>query len=199
MSNDISTSVTKCEIDLPSAASLQKKDYGEFPKDGIEKSLSEAARDSALDTSVTLHEDSLDQARNAVVLNPDSGESWLLLAKELTQAASSMNDAATTTETLSSAKTAADKALDLLQDQLLNACLVAPRRKAVHHENLIEYSEKSVVSAIPPSSLVSDAMSLVSWLGSMDEENQSQGHCVTLQESLLLNPLNEIAATALGL
>ena len=110
-----------------------------------------------------------------------------------------MNDDAATSETLSSAKAAADKALDLLQDQLLNASLIAPRRKAVHHENLIEYSEKSVVSAIPASALVSDAMSLVSWLGSMAEENQSRGDCATLQESLLLDPLNEVAATALGL
>eukprot|EP00985_Skeletonema_marinoi_P013908 scaffold6999_cov194-Skeletonema_marinoi.AAC.2 len=199
ISNDISSSVTNCEIDLPLAASLQKQDNGEFPNDGIEKSLNEAARDFAHDTSAALHEHSLGQARNAVVLNPDSGESWLLLAKELAQAASSLNDDAATSETLSSAKAAADKALDLLQDQLLNASLIAPRRKAVHHENLIEYSEKSVVSAIPPSALVSDAMSLVSWLGSMAEENQSRGDCATLQESLLLDPLNEVAATALGL
>ncbi|KAL7492536.1 hypothetical protein ACHAWT_001607 [Skeletonema menzelii] len=199
ISNDITSSGTKCEINFSSAASLQKKDNGEFPNDGIEKSLSEAARDLALDSPAAVQEYSLDQARNAVVLNPDSGESWLLLAKELTQAASSLNDAAATSETLSSAKAAADKALDLLQDQLLNACLVAPRRKVVHHENLIEYSEKSVVSAIPPSPLVSDAMSLVCWLGSMDEENQPQRSCATLQESLLLNPLNEVAATALGL
>ncbi len=199
ISNDMSSSAISCEIDLPSAASLQKKDIGEFPNDGIEKSLNEAAKVFALDTPAVLHEGSLDQARNAVVLNPDSGESWLLLAKELTLAASSLNGAAATSETLSSAKAAADKALDLLQDQLLNACLIAPRRKAEHHEHLIEYSEKSVVSAIPPSPLVSDAMSLVSWLGSMDEDNQSKGYCATLQESLLLNPLNEVAATALGL
>jgi len=199
ISNDSSSSVTNCEIDLPSAASLQKKDIGEFPNDSIEQSLNEASQDFALDTPTALHEGSLDEARNAVVLNPDSGESWLLLAKELTQAASSLNDAAAMSETLSSAKAAADKSLGLLQDQLLNACLIAPRRKTEHHEHLIEYSEKSVVSAIPPSPLVSDAMSLVSWLGSMDEDNQSKGYCATLQESLLLNPLNEVAATALGL
>jgi tetratricopeptide (TPR) repeat protein len=200
MSQDIGSSVTKCEIDLPSPASLQKKNYGEFPNDCIEKSLNQASTDFVQDTSAALHEDSLDKARNTVVLNPDSGDSWLRLAKELTQAAVRSTDDAATSETLSSAKTAADKALDLLKDQLLNACLIAPRRKAVHHENLIEYSEKSVVSAIPPSSLVSDAMSLVSWLGSMDEENQSRRDSVTsFQESLLLDPLNKVAAAALGL
>lgn len=199
ISNNSSSSVTNCEIHLPSAVSLEKKDIGEFPNDGIEKSLNEAAKDFVLDTPTALHERSLDGARNAVVLNPDSGESWLLLAKELTQAASSLDDASAMSDTLSSAKAAADKALDLLQDQLLNACLIAPRRKVEHHEHLVEYSEKSVVSAIPSSPLVSDAMSLVSWLGSMDEDNHSKGYCATLQESLLLNPLNEVAATALGL
>ena len=198
-SHDIGSSVIKCEIDLPPAAALQKKDNGEFPNYGIDKTLNQASTDFARDTSAALHEVSLDKARNAVVLNPDSGESWLRLAKTLAQAAASSNDDTATSETLSSAKAAADKALDLLRDQLLNACLITPRRKAVHHENLVEYSEKSVVSAVPPSDMVSDAMSLVSWLGSMDDKNESRAESATLQESLLLDPLNEVAAAALGL
>ncbi|KAL7443850.1 hypothetical protein ACHAXM_009001 [Skeletonema potamos] len=205
ISQDIGSSVTKCEIDLPSPAlpspaSLRMKDFGELPIHSIDVSLNQASTEFARNTSAALIEDSLDKARNAVVLNPDSGDSWLRLAKELTQAASFSNDDAATSATLSSAKIAANKALDLLSDQLLNACLITPRRKAVHHENLIEYSERSVVSAIPPSSLVSDAMSLVSWLGSMDEEILSKKDSyASLQESLLLDPLNEVAAAALGL
>jgi hypothetical protein len=204
MSHNIDTTFANCDINIPSPACLQKKENGEFPKDSIEKSLNQAMADIDRNTSEEKSdesdEDSLDKARNAVVCNPDSGELWLYFAKELTQAASASGSDATNLETLLSAKEAADKALILLQDQILNACLITPRRKAVHNEKLVEYSEKSVVSAIPSSSLVSDAMSLASWLHSMKEEDdQSRADAALLQESLMLDPLNEVAAAALGL
>jgi superkiller protein 3 len=203
MSHNIDTTFANCDINIPSPACLQKKENGEFPKDSIEKSLNQAIADIDRNTSEEKSdesdEDSLDKARNAVVCNPDSGELWLYFAKELTQAASASGSDATNSETLLSAKEAADKALILLQDQILNACLITPRRKAVHNENLVEYSEKSVVSAIPSSPLVSDAMSLASWLHSMEEEDQSRADVTLLQESLMLDPLNEVAAAALGL
>ena len=197
--NDVDTPMVECKIDLPSVESLHSKDNGKFPTGSIDTSLNQALNEVPEDKTMMPRERSLDRARNAVIFNPDSGEAWLLLAKELSHAASSSPDDTATAETLSSAKAAAHEALNLLRDQLLNASLIAPRRKTVHNEHLVEYSEKSVVSAIPSSRLVSEAMSLIAWLGNIDEGHQSGEHLVQSQTSLLLDPVNAVAATALGL
>ena len=137
----------------------------------------------------------LDEARNNVNLNPDSGEAWLIVANELAQ------ESKTNASILSSAKVAAQRAFDLLNERAVNATLLNPRRQTSEGK-VVEYSDTSVVSSIPSAKLLSQSMALLSCLKDMkeetsEEEDESQT-LATLQESLLLDPSNSIAAASLG-
>ena len=104
---------------------------------------------------------------------------------------------------MSSAKTAAKKAYDLLHDRVVNATLVTPRRQASQGKS-IEYSDKSVVSSLPSASLVSESMSLVALLEEAGALNNGDSFASTprrnfasLQESFLLDPVNPVSAALL--
>ena len=199
---------TQCEVDLSVSKSLQVKKTAEFPYGLIKKVTDKASSASSSqcgDKTGTASKscDGLDEARNTVYLNPESGEAWLMFAKKLAQEASSQpGDVAT----LSSAKTAAKKAYDLLHHRVVNATLVTPRRQASQGKS-IEYSDKSVVSSLPSASLVSESMSLVALLEDAGALNHGDSfastpqptkrNCASLQESFLLDPVNPVAAALL--
>merc|ERR1712032_1600831 len=102
------------------------------------------------------------------------------------------------------ANIAAKKAYGLLYDRVTNATLLSPRKKTLE-EKSVQISDKSVVSSIPSASLLSESVALACLL----EEAETQGigghpftkrrTLVSLQESLLLDPTNVMAATSLGL
>ena len=64
-----------------------------------------------------------------------------------------------------------------------------------------------MVSSIPPASLVSQSMALVSWLNEVEESEKNEEEntpsdnqiVASLQESLLLDPTNPLAAASLGI
>ncbi|KAL7539490.1 hypothetical protein ACHAXR_012876 [Thalassiosira sp. AJA248-18] len=198
--------MTECEIDLSKSMSLHLKKTAEFPLDLIKDASDKA---SSASSSERLDEighcrsscNGLDGARNNVRLNPESGEVWLLFAKRLAQELSSeTKDFAM----LSSAKIAAEKAYGLLHDMLVNAALISPRRAALQGKS-IEFSDMNVVSSIPSASLLSESMSLLSWLEEAealkngDSPTIAERSFASLQESFLLDPSNPIAAASLGI
>jgi len=198
--------MAQCEIDLSVSMSLHLTKTVEFPYDLIKNATNQA---SSVSSRQCLDEighatnpcNGLDEARNNVYLNPESGEVWLIFAKKLAQ---ELSYEAKDIAMLSSAKTAAKKAYDLLHERVVNATLLSPRRQA-SQEKMMEYSDKTVVSSLPSASLISESMSLLSWLEEAEALNNgespsiSDGIFASLQESFLLDPLNPIAAASLGL
>jgi len=197
---------TQCDIDLSVSMPLRVTKSAEFPYDLMKNAANQA---SSVSPSKGFDDGSygtdplngLDEARNNVHLNPESGEVWLIFAKKLAgEVSSEDND----TNMLSSAKIAAQKAYDLLHERAVNATLLSPRRQSLQGKSM-EYSDKSVVSSIPPASLLSESMSLISWLeevealDSGDSPSICEGNFASLQESLLLDPTNSIATALIGM
>jgi len=188
--------LTKCEVDLSVSTSLKDEKKEEFSNDVIKSAIDQAtASSSELLINHTSSCTGLVEARNNVNLNPDSGEAWLILANELA------HESKTNASILSSAKVAAQRAFDLLNERVVNATLLNPRRQTSEGK-VVEYSDTSVVSSIPSATLLSQSMALLSCLKDMkeetsEEEDESQT-LATLQESLLLDPSNSIAAASLG-
>mmetsp|Transcript_4491 Transcript_4491/g.10140 ORF Transcript_4491/g.10140 Transcript_4491/m.10140 type:complete len:1850 (-) Transcript_4491:1250-6799(-) len=198
--------VAQCEMDLSVSMALHEEKTEEFPYDSIESVTDQAP---TVSSSRCLDETSqsrnscniLDEARNNVFLNPESGEAWLIFASQLAQELpSEINDITM----LSSAKIAAKKAYDLLHDRVVHATLLSPKRQTLQGKS-IEFSDVSVVSSLPPASLLSQSMSLVSWLEEAEALKNGDNLPVpertfaSLQEAFLLDPLNPIAAASLGL
>ena len=118
-----------------------------------------------------------------------------MLAKELSSGVKGRN-------TLSSAKVAAQRAYDLLHGKVVNATLVSPRRQVQSQErSSLEISDKHVVSSIPSAALLSESISMLSWLKEAEVLNDDgvTNSSVAMQESYLLDPSNLIAASSLGL
>ena len=188
--------MTKCEVDLSVSTLLKDEKKEEFSNDVIKSAIDQAtASSSELLINHTSSCTGLVEARNNVNLNPDSGEAWLIVANELAQ------ESKTDASILSSAKVAAQRAFDLLNERVVNATLLNPRRQTSEGK-VVEYSDTSVASSIPSATLLSQSMALLSCLKDMkeetsEEEDESQT-LATLQESLLLDPSNSIAAASLG-
>lgn len=205
-----------CKIDLSMNKSLQFKSTGEFPHylidNAVDKLSSVTSSQCFNGNNAASHSginDDLTEARNNVCLNSEMGEAWLHFAKELTRELSTLAAASTEktmphaiTDALESAKSASIKAFELLHDRVVNASLVSPMRQPAKGKSM-EYSENSVVSSVPSASLVSEALSLMSWMEDADSLNKgdqlSKTSFVSMQESLLLDPLNSIAANSLHL
>ena len=194
-----------CEIDLSVSKSLHVAKSVDFPQELLHNAVIEAsslspskAPDKVSDSSSSPF--GLGEARQDVYLNPDSGVAWLTLAKQFAQELSLETK---NLAMLSSAQVAAKKAFDLLRDQVTNAKLIAPSRQAQRTSS--EFCDRSVVSSIPPASLVSESMSLISWLKEVESLDSEGSLSVTeeqlgsLQESYLLDPSNPVAAGLLGL
>ena len=196
---------TQCEIDISVSTPLKKeKTEEEFSHDMIESAATQA---SIASSNVCINPtdnlcNGLDDARNNVFMNPESGEAWLMLANKLAEELSSERSDCTS---LSSAKVASKRAYDLLHQRVISATLLT-RRQASHGKS-IEFSDASVVSSIPPASLVSQSMALVSWLNEVEESEKNEEEntpsdnqiVASLQESLLLDPTNPLAAASLGI
>jgi len=193
--NEGESQSTKCEVDLSVSTLLKNEKKEEFSNDMIKSAINQATASSSELVNNKCSCIGLDEARNNVFINPDSGEAWLILANKLAQ------ESKTDASILSSAKVAAQRAFDLLNERVVNATLLNPRRQTSEGK-VVEYSDTSVVSSIPSATLLSQSMALLSCLKDMkeetsEEEDESQA-LATLQESLLLDPSNSIAAASLG-
>jgi len=195
-----------CEIDLSIRLSLRLDRTAEFPyelmKNAKEKALSISPSQCPVETTDLRNPcNELDEARNSVLLNPESGEVWLIFAKMLAQ---ELSVEAKDNTMLSSAIAAAKKAYGLFRERVVNATLLTPRRQASQVKS-IEYSDKSVVSSLPPACLFSESMSLISMLEEIEALNNggkpsvSERSFISLQECLLLDPSNPFAAASIAL
>ncbi|KAL7555265.1 hypothetical protein ACHAWF_018923, partial [Thalassiosira exigua] len=198
--------VAHCEIDLTVSSNVARV-TAEFPCNLIDKVHERLPSISLLHPCEAPNEigtgiGGLDEARNDVYMNPESGEAWLIFAKKLLQQINTKPD---NTIALSQARTAAKKAFDLLHDRVVNATLLSPRRQDSHGSST-EFSDRSVVSHLPSASVLSEAMSLVSLLEEVEslknQSNPSSLETTTIarvQESLLIDPTNSMAAAIIGI
>lgn len=133
--NEDKSQSTQCEVDLSVSTLLKNNDNEEFSCDVIKSAIDQAVT-TASSSELVNHKSSckgLEEARNNVYINPDSGETWLIFANELAR------ESKTDVTVLSSAKVAAQRAFDLLTDRVVNATLLNPRRQT---------SEGKVVSTL---------------------------------------------------
>eukprot|EP00584_Thalassiosira_punctigera_P005733 CAMPEP_0172534280 /NCGR_PEP_ID=MMETSP1067-20121228/6705_1 /TAXON_ID=265564 ORGANISM="Thalassiosira punctigera, Strain Tpunct2005C2" /NCGR_SAMPLE_ID=MMETSP1067 /ASSEMBLY_ACC=CAM_ASM_000444 /LENGTH=1832 /DNA_ID=CAMNT_0013319057 /DNA_START=41 /DNA_END=5539 /DNA_ORIENTATION=+ len=197
--------MAQCQIDLSVSYSLRPDKTAEFLYDLIKDARNQASdifssqcigKTGNIGTSCN----GLNEARNNAYLNPESGEVWLIFARKLAQ---ELTSDARDVAMLSSTKIAARRAYDLLLDRVVNVTLLSSRRQTSSGKS-IEYSDKSVVSSLPSASLLSESMSLLSWLEeaeALDSEERfsvSKRTLASMQESLMLDPLNTIAAASLA-
>jgi tetratricopeptide (TPR) repeat protein len=193
--------LVQCEIDLSVNVSSRPQKTEEFPCDMINRALNFELAPSSLNSIIDRDSNNgIRDARNGVLLNPDSGEAWLIFAHLLVQEATVE---CRCTRSLTSAKIAAERAFELLHERVVYAKLTAPQRQ--DHQGLsIEYSETNALLSLPPATLLSQSIALLSWLG--ENETQESGgnpHIAdrtfsSLQEALMLDPLNSLAAAKLS-
>lgn len=193
--------LTNCEIDLIGCRSLRADKFEMYPDDAIKCVLDhslQVASTKRLDDIAQANINELSEAHNKVLLNPDSGEAWLTFASRL---AGGVSNESNDPNVLSSAKFAARRAYSLLHERVINATKMIPRRQTLQQGASIEYSDTSVISPLPTASLFSYSMVLVSLL----EETAISGNprcsdmtVATIQESLLLDPLNSTSAKLLN-
>ena len=194
--------LVECEIDFSASTPLKEKRAAEFPLDLVQNMTDKTLpmpQKEEISLSPSPCSNGLDEARNIVHLNPESGELWLILAKVL---AKELSSGVKGRNTLSSAKVAAQRAYDLLHGKVVNATLVSPRRQVQSQErSSLEISDKHVVSSIPSAALLSESISILSWLKEAESLNDDgvTNSSVAMQESYLLDPSNLIAASSLGL
>ncbi len=196
--------VVQCDIDLSVDVLSRPQKTEEFPYDMIKNAINfELAPSSNQCLGNIIDRNSsnrIEEARNRVLLNPDSGEAWLIFAHLLAQEATAEYSC---TRSLASAKIVAKRAYEMLHERVVNATLMASQRQ--DHQGLSsEPFEKNALSSLPPAALLSQSMALLSWL----EENATQesggnpcnvdGIISSLQESLMLDPFNSLAAAKLS-
>ena len=145
-----------------------------------------------------------ESARNALYLNPDSGEEWLAFAKTLVKELCDCSDISNSdhheyfTRTLSSAKAAAGRAYDILFDSAVYASMISLSARHLTTEGAsVDRAETRVVSFVASADAVSDALSLVSWLDQVRHEEANSS--VSMQEAFMLDPTNRVAANGLNL
>jgi len=194
-------------VPLPTKTSLHPRVTGMFPSDLVDVVNNESVPDAG-ECDLPPDTCNIYDARNNALLNPETGEAWLQYAKtllnELSFATSTspteVRESGNMAYALNVIKYAATKALQLLQNRVIHASLITPRR-LIHQGTPVEYSEKSVVSSIPSTTLISEAKSLLSWVEDADSLNRgdpgSRASHVSLQESLLLDPSNVFAMEVL--
>lgn len=195
------------DVPLPTKTSFHPRMTEKFPSDLVDVVNNESVPD-AVECDLPPDTCNINDARNNALLNPEIGETWLQYAKtllnELSFATSSssteVRESGKMTDEFNAVKDAAAKALQLLQNRVLHASLITPRR-LIHQGTQVEFSEKSVVSSIPSTTLISEAKSLLSWVEDVESLNRgdpgSRASYFSLQESLLLDPSNVFAMEAL--
>lgn len=193
--------LTQCEINLSCSKLLSVEKIEKFPDDKIKCVLNHslnATKFNCLGDASNASNNGIVEAQKQVLLNPESGEAWLIFASQLARGVTfGSND----THFPSSAEVAARRAYKLLHDRVINAVKLAPRRQPIQGNKSIEYSETRAVPSLPAASLFSYSMVLVSILNETDFLDDLHACDITLakiQESLLIDPLNSIAATLLN-
>jgi superkiller protein 3 len=194
-----------CEMDLSvnSVRELCMEKREEFPYDMIKTALdcdvSVSSKRLYMNDNCQGNLDSgIDKAQFSVLLNPDSGEAWLIFAHQLAKEVTNGNNSISL---LTSAKIAAKRSYDLLYERVVNATMLTPRRQELNNQEGDEYSDMSALSNLPPATLLSESMSLLAWFDGIElyEEMGNKRSYAILQEALMLDPSNCIAVTALGL
>ena len=196
--------LVQCEMDLSLNLSLRLHETVEFPYDMIKSALDFELADSSsqcLNIIDVVSSHGIEEAQNSVLLNPDSGEAWLILSHLLAQEVTSKISCVSS---LTSAKTAAKRAYELFHERVVHATLLTPRRQDLQGLSA-EYSDMSTLSSLPPAALLSQSMALLSWLEEKEIHEIGGDPCIanrihsSLQEAILLDPLNSLAAAKLGL
>ena len=195
--------LVQCEMDLSLNLSIRLQETVEFPYETIKSALNfelTGSSSQCLNIIDVVSSYGIEEAQNSVLLNPDSGEAWLifshLLAREVTSKSSCVSS-------LNSAKTAAKRAYELLHERVVYAILLTPRRQDLQGLST-EYSNMSALSSLPPAALISQSMSLLSWLEEKEIQEIGGDPCIanrihaSLQEALMLDPLNSLAAASLA-
>ena len=195
--------LVQCEMDLSLNVSLRLQETVEFPYKTIKSALNfELAGSSSQCLNITAVDSShgIEEAQNSVLLNPDSGEAWLIFSHLLAQEVTSKS---TCVSSLTSAKTAAKRAYELLHERVVYATLLTPRRQDLQGLST-ENSDMSALSYLPPAALLSQSMSLLSWLEEKEMQEIGGDPCIangihaSLQEALMLDPLNLLATAKLS-
>jgi len=197
--NEVILKSAQCEMDLSvnlvNELGTEKKE--DFPYDMIKTVL-----DCNLSFSSGLHindncegnsESDIDKAQFSVLLNPDSGEAWLIFAHQLAKEMANGNNSISL---LTSAKIAAKRSYDLLYERVVNATMLTPRRQELNNQE----GDMSALSNLPTATLLSESMSLLAWFDDIElhEEMGNNRSYAILQESLMLDPSNCIALAALS-
>ncbi|KAL3779429.1 hypothetical protein ACHAW5_002021 [Stephanodiscus triporus] len=138
----------------------------------------------------------------SIVVTGISGDtvSWLISAHLLAQEGIAKSSRI---GMLSPAKTAAKRVYDLLHERVVYAALLTPMGQDLQGLSN-EYSDISALSSLPPAALLSQSMTLLSCLDEKDIQEMGGHHCIadrisaSLQEALMLDPLNSLAAAELG-
>lgn len=150
-------------------------------------------------------EQSTEDARNMVYLNPDNGEAWLLFAKALVKELhTDVDQSSSFQQSLSSAKAAAARAYDILHHSVVHASMISPTARSVAVGAPMDRSENRVVSRVASADIVSEALSLVSWIDDLERLQKGEiqpnvKSLISMQEAYLLDPTNEMAIQALEL
>ncbi len=199
--NKLISDSTQCKIGFSGSKLRSAEKIEMFPDDAIKSVVDHsliATAGNGLNGVSKAADNELAEAQQQVFLNPESGEAWLIFASQLAQGVrSGSND----TNMLSSAKVAARRAYNLLHDKVIYATKLVPRRQQTQQDRSIECSETSVVLSLPAASLFSYCMVLVSLLEETDFSDNPHAcdrAVVTVQESLLLDPLNSTATALLN-
>ena len=197
-----------CPIDCAFMASLKiKTNSKEASYDAVEELTTSIASMDLSNSSeiMTDQQQSTEDARNTVYLNPNDGEAWLIFAKALIKELHIHADQTCSfQQTLSSAKTAASRAYDIVHNSVVHASMISPTARSVAEGAPMDRSENRVVSRVASADIVSEALSLVSWINDLEglqkgEVEPNVKSFVSMQEAYLLDPTNELAVQALGL
>lgn len=196
----------QCEIDCSSATSLKEKaSLGNIPSSIVDEAIAKVTKvttNPASNFDGVEQQSSLENARNAAHLNPDSGEKWLAYAKELAREVA-VEQSTCTQQTLASAKTAASRAYDILHNSAIYASMISPTtRSEAEGTASVDRSKNRVVSRVASADIVSDALSLLAWLNDLeklhtDEEHSDFVDTTSMQEAFLLDPTNSLCTRLL--
>lgn len=209
---------TQFEIDCDSRLPLKAKRTGKLLPETIDAVIAKVSSVSSIHTaacaaanhsSLRTHQNiDVNDSRNRVYLNPDSGEEWLVFAKALAEELCTIENGSNNhqpqcfSQALASGKAAALRAHKILYDSVVHASTISPACFATQGASM-DRSEVRVVSRVASASIVSEAMSLVSWMEDFEclhtEEPTTVYGSVSMQEAYLLDPINILALNALGL
>jgi len=191
-----------CEIDFATVPLKKATITGSVPfkmiNEAIDNVLTVDSMAMSRHNNTQTKQIAVEDARNAVYLNPENGELWLNFAKLLVQELCVNFGQCSPPTILSSAKAAASRAYNILYASAVHASMISPTT-----EGTSDRSENRVNSIVASADIVSESLSLVSWLGDLDSVEKkgetTLNPLASMQEAYMLDPTNNISAKALML